>query len=69
MKEIEATKGRVATDEEIASALGISDDEYTDWQSQMKITGVVSLNEYMEQGGPELAADKAAVPDLKCRKK
>lgn len=59
MKEIEATKGRVATDEEIASALGISDDEYTDWQSQMKITGVVSLNEYMEQGGPELAADKS----------
>ena len=59
MKEIEATKGRVATDEEIASALGISDDEYTDWQSQMKITGVVSLNEYIEQGGPELAADKS----------
>ena len=59
MKEIEATKGRAATDEEIASALGISDDEYTDWQSQMKITGVVSLNEYMEQGGPELAADKS----------
>ncbi len=59
MKEIEATKGRAATDEEIASALGISDDEYTDWQSQMKITGVVSLNEYIEQGGPELAADKS----------
>ena len=59
MKEIEATKGRAATDEEIASALGISDDEYIDWQSQMKITGVVSLNEYIEQGGPELAADKS----------
>ena len=25
----------------------------------MKITGVVSLNEYIEQGGPELAADKS----------
>ena len=59
MKEIEATKGRAASDEEIASALGISEDEYTDWQSQMKITGVVSLNEYIEQGGPELAADKS----------
>ena len=59
MKEIETTKGRAASDEEIASALGISDDEYTDWQSQMKITGVVSLNEYIEQGGPELAADKS----------
>ena len=30
MKEIEASKGRSATDEEIASALGITDDEYTD---------------------------------------
>ena len=30
--------------------MGISDDEYLEWQSQMKITGLVSLNEYMEQG-------------------
>ncbi len=50
MKEIEAEKGRPATDAEIASALGISDDEYLDWQGQMKVTGVVSLNEFMEQG-------------------
>lgn len=60
MKEIETTTGRSATDEEIAKGLGISDDEYTDWQSQMKITGVVSLNEYIEQGGPELQGDKGA---------
>ena len=25
-------------------------EEYAEWQSQMKITNVVSLNEYMEQG-------------------
>lgn len=50
MREIEAREGRPATDEEIAKALGISDGEYTEWQSQMKITGVVSLNEYLEQG-------------------
>lgn len=50
MKEIEMTKGAAATEEEIAEALGISDNEYTEWQSQMKITNVVSLNEYMEQG-------------------
>lgn len=50
MKEVELTKGRAATDEEIAARLGISDDEYLEWQSQMKITNVVSLNEYMEQG-------------------
>ena len=58
IKEIEATTGRSATDEEIAEKLGISDDEYTEWQSQMKVTGVVSLNEYLEQGGPELQNEK-----------
>ena len=49
IKEIEQNKGHAATDEEIARGLGISDEEYLDWQSQMKITGLVSLNEYMEQ--------------------
>lgn len=50
IKEIEAAKGRNATDEEIAVGLGISEEEYLEWQSQMKITNVVSLNEYLEQG-------------------
>lgn len=50
IKEIEQTTGHTATEEEIAKGLGISEDEYLDWQSQMKITGLVSLNEYMEQG-------------------
>jgi len=59
MREIEAEKGRPATDGEIARGLGISDDEYTDWQSQMKITGVVSLNEYLEQGS-EIPNDRDA---------
>ena len=49
-KDIETRLGRSATDEEIASELAISDDQYLEWQSQMKITNVVSLNEYMEQG-------------------
>ncbi len=49
-REVEQRAGHVATDEEIAQGLGISDEEYVDWQSQMKITGLVSLNEYMEQG-------------------
>ena len=47
---IEQTTGRSATDEEIAVGLGITGDEYLEWQSQMKITGLISLNEYMEQG-------------------
>lgn len=50
IKEIEQSTGHTATDEEIARSLGITDGEYTDWLSQMKITGLVSLNEYMEQG-------------------
>ncbi|MCL2719168.1 MAG: FliA/WhiG family RNA polymerase sigma factor [Lachnospiraceae bacterium] len=50
IKDIEAAQGTTATDEQIAAALGITNDEYVDWQSQMKVTGVVSLNEFMEQG-------------------
>ena len=54
IKEIEQNTGRGATDEEVAKGLGITEDEYLDWQSQMKITGIVSLNEYMEQGSEKL---------------
>lgn len=50
IKEVEQNTGRNATEEEVAKALGISSEEYVEWQSQMKITGLVSLNEYMEQG-------------------
>ena len=50
MRQIESTKGRVATDEEIAIGLGITNEEYSEWQSKMKITSVVSLNEFLEQG-------------------
>ena len=37
--------------------LGISEDEYLDWQTQLKVNNVVSLNEYMEQGS-DIPADK-----------
>ena len=50
MRQIESEKGRAATDEEIAIGLGITNEEYLEWQSKMKITNVVSLNEYLEQG-------------------
>lgn len=58
MKEIESATGRAATDEEIAASLGITEEDYIDWQSQMKITGVVSLNEFMESGS-EVPADQS----------
>ena len=50
MKEFEITHGRQATDAELAGQLGIQEEEFVEWQSQMKITGLVSLNEYVEQG-------------------
>ena len=50
IKAIEQAKGRSATDEEVAQALGISREEYAEWINQMNVSGIVSLNEYMEQG-------------------
>ncbi len=50
MKEIEAATGREATDDEIAVRLGITGDELLEWQSQMKVNNIISLNEYVEQG-------------------
>lgn len=57
MKEIETATGREATDEEIAVRLGISNDELLEWQSQMKVNNVISLNEYVEQGS-DIPADR-----------
>ena len=50
VKNIETRTGAAASDSDIAAELGISEDEYILWQSQLKITNVVSLNEFMEQG-------------------
>lgn len=47
---VETRTGKTASDEEIASELGLSESELLDWQSQLKVTNVVSLNEYVEQG-------------------
>ena len=50
IREIERDGGHIATDAEIAAKMDISEDEYQNWQNQMKVTGVVSLNEFMDQG-------------------
>ena len=50
IKLVEMRTGKAATDEEIAVELGISGDELTGWQSQLKVTNVVSLNEFEEAG-------------------
>ena len=50
VKQIEMRTGKTATEEEIALELNISEEELAVWQSQLKITNIVSLNEYVEQG-------------------
>ncbi len=51
IRSIETKTGRNATDEDIAREIGIKETELNDWQSQLKVTNVVSLNEFLEQGG------------------
>ncbi len=69
IKKIEAEKGEAANDDEIANELGISGDEYADWQSQMAVTNVISLDEFNENstddgvGGRETIADAAPGPE------
>lgn len=50
IKQIEMRTGKTAQDEDIAQELGLTGDELLNWQSQLKVTNVVSLNEYIEQG-------------------
>jgi RNA polymerase sigma factor for flagellar operon FliA len=40
----------MANDEEVASELEISVDELEIWQNQTKVTNIISLDEFMEQG-------------------
>ncbi|MBO5259023.1 MAG: FliA/WhiG family RNA polymerase sigma factor [Agathobacter sp.] len=56
MKAVEMRTGKAATDEELATELGLSGDELLNWQSQLKVTNVVSLNEF-EENGPEPVMD------------
>ena len=49
-KRIEERTGRPATDEQVAEELGISIDELDDLQNETKVSNIISLDEYMEQG-------------------
>ncbi len=50
MSKIEAETGKTATDEQIAQELGISLDELNNWQGQAKMSNMVSLDEFTEEG-------------------
>ena len=45
MAKIEAETGKVVTDELLAAELGISIDELSEWQGQMKSSNLISLDE------------------------
>lgn len=49
-QKLELEHGRMGTDEEIAEEIGITTDELVVWQNQTKVTNLVSLDEFMEQG-------------------
>ena len=57
IKDLEQKNGRAATDAELADYIGISEDEFLDWQNQVKADNMISLNEYLEQGN-DISADK-----------
>ena len=50
IKSLEARIGKTPTDEMLAEELGVSGEELLSWQSQLKVTNVVSLNEFVESG-------------------
>lgn len=57
MKELEQKNGKPATEAELAAYIGISEDEFLDWQNQVKADNIISLNEYLEQGN-DISSDK-----------
>ncbi|MBR6281002.1 MAG: FliA/WhiG family RNA polymerase sigma factor [Lachnospiraceae bacterium] len=61
-RSVEIRTGKMASDAEVANELGITEDEYLGWQSQLKVTNLVSLNEFMEQGNePAMDAHRNAL--------
>lgn len=69
IKKIESETGEAASDEKVAKELGLTDNEYADWQSQMAVTNVISLDEFNENatddgsGGRDTIADTNAGPE------
>ena len=47
---LEIKYGRSVNDDEVAKELDISVEELENWQNQTKITNIISLDEFMEQG-------------------
>lgn len=50
IREIELRTGREPSDEEIAKEIGIDKEELEDWRNKTKLTNIISLDEFLEQG-------------------
>ncbi|MCR5651924.1 MAG: FliA/WhiG family RNA polymerase sigma factor [Lachnospiraceae bacterium] len=61
VKAIEAETGQGASDADIAKKLGLSDEEFAEWQSQMAVTNVVSLNEFNENSSDEGSSERETI--------
>lgn len=57
LQEIEQEGDGKPTNEEVSKRLEISVEEYEIWQSQVKVSNIISLDEFVEQG-VEISADK-----------
>lgn len=60
---LESAEDKTATDEEIAKELDISLEEYYVWQGQTKVTGIASIDEFVEQGIEVRAFDNQKYAD------
>lgn len=62
---IELMNGKVATEEELAREIGITEEELLVWRGQTNISNVISLDEFVESSGEkEAIKEKAATFDM-----
>lgn len=60
IQKLEITTGHNVTEQDIAKELDISVEEYEKWQNQMKITSIISLDEFLEQGSDLRQSDSSS---------
>lgn len=62
LQSFEDKSGRIATDEELASELDIKIEELEQWKHQTNAMGILSLDEYMEQGSEISSSASHTIP-------
>ena len=65
---LELKHGRMANDEEVAKELEITVDELESWQNQTKVTNIISLDEFMDQGS-ETKVEQNLTAEYECPEK